>query len=76
MYHVTNKLQMRDSTFKSTWEYEQLALPSVKMARLLVKILIGKIEKARSDFENCIKSVPIIQDVCFSLASSIALISI
>lgn len=62
-YHVTNKLQMRDGALKSTWEYEQLALPKLKTAKLLVKVLIGKVEKARKSFENCVKGVPLVQDV-------------
>lgn len=62
-YHVTNKLLPRDETVKPTWKYEQLPLPRVKTAKLLARILIGKVEKSRKEFENSLKRVPIIQDV-------------
>lgn len=62
-YHVTNKLLMRDGSLKSTWRYEQLALPRIKTAKLLVKVIVGKVEKSRKAFEESLNRVPIVQDV-------------
>ena len=62
-YHATNKLQMRDGQLKSTWEYEHLPLPLVKVARLLVKVLIGKVKTSREDLERSLAKVPVVQDV-------------
>jgi hypothetical protein len=62
-YHATNTLLLRDGTLKSTWEFEQLPLPQVKAAKLLVKVLVGKIESSRNVFEGSLKKVPIVQDV-------------
>lgn len=45
------------------WIYEQFPLEKIKTAKLLVRILIGKIEKPRSAFENSLRKVAIIQDV-------------
>lgn len=60
---------MRDDQLKSTWEYEHLPLPPVKVARLLVKVLIGKVKASRADLESSLEKVPVVQDVSRLLAS-------
>jgi hypothetical protein len=55
----------QDGAPKETWKYEQRVLPPVRTAKLLVKILFGKVEKSRSAFEESVRRVPIVQDVRF-----------
>jgi hypothetical protein len=62
-YHVTNKLLERDGKFTSTWEFEHLPLPRIKMAKLLAKVLIGKIKSSQYDFEKSLERVPTGHDV-------------
>ncbi|KAF2839085.1 hypothetical protein M501DRAFT_1031231 [Patellaria atrata CBS 101060] len=61
-YHATNKLVKRDGTLKSTWEFEHYPLLETKNARLLVKVLIGKIKSSQYNFERSLERVPIVQD--------------
>jgi hypothetical protein len=64
-YHVTNTLMNREGTLKDTWRYEKRILPTVKTAKLLVKVLFWKVEKSRSAFEESVGKVPTVQDVRF-----------
>ncbi|KAI9672998.1 MAG: hypothetical protein M1817_003162 [Caeruleum heppii] len=61
-YHVTNKVQARgDSEADVLWHYERLELPKVRTVRLLVRVLVGKIESSRAAFEASLASVALIQ---------------
>ena len=53
----------RGGTLCDTWQYEAMPLAEAKTAKLLVKIVVGKVKKARKDFEKSIEKVPIIQNV-------------
>lgn len=54
---------MRGGVLQSTWEYERTVLPPIKAPKLLVKVLMSKIKKARGEFENSVESIPLVQDI-------------
>ncbi|KAM5443220.1 hypothetical protein MferCBS31731_001537 [Microsporum ferrugineum] len=61
-YHVTNVLQPVEETVREEWRYERQLLAEVKTPRLLARLLIGKVEKSRREFEQCLGRVPLVQD--------------